>query len=253
MSLDGKVAVITGAGSGFGRGIAEAFVEKGARVAVLDINPEAASAVSDGLGSAAIAVTADVTERESLSSAIEQVMDWAGTLNCVVNNAGMGLNPTGLEFVSEDDFDRIAAVNMKSIYLMSQITVPIFRAQNLTTQKQAAILNIGSTAGVSPRPNLTWYNASKGWVITATKSMAVELAPHNIRVNALNPVAGDTPMLATFLGEDTPENRDKFLNTIPLGRFSTPNDLGQAAAFLCSDDASLITGVALEVDGGRCV
>ena len=248
MSLEGKVALITGAGSGFGRGIAETFVSKGARVAILDINPDAADEVAKDLGSSALSVIADVTSQQNLEEAVEQIVEWSGSLDCVVNNAGMGLNPTMLEEVTEESFDRIAAINMKSIYLMSLVSVPIFKAQ-----QRGVILNIASTAGVSPRPNLTWYNASKGWVITATKSMAVELAPFNIRVNALNPVAGDTPMLATFLGEDTPDNRQKFLDTIPLGRFSTPNDLGQAAAFLCSDDASLITGVALEVDGGRCV
>ena len=248
MSLEGKVALITGAGSGFGRGIAETFVSKGARVAILDINPEATDEVAKDLGSSALPVVADVTSQQNLEEAVEQIVEWSGSLDCVVNNAGMGLNPTMLEEVTEESFDRIAAINMKSIYLMSLVSVPIFKAQ-----QRGVILNIASTAGVSPRPNLTWYNASKGWVITATKSMAVELAPFNIRVNALNPVAGDTPMLATFLGEDTPDNRQKFLDTIPLGRFSTPNDLGQAAAFLCSDDASLITGVALEVDGGRCV
>ena len=248
MSLEGKVALITGAGSGFGRGIAETFVSKGARVAILDINPDAADEVAKDLGSSALSVIADVTSQQNLEEAVQQIVEWSGSLDCVVNNAGMGLNPTMLEEVTEESFDRIAAINMKSIYLMSLVSVPIFKAQ-----QRGVILNIASTAGVSPRPNLTWYNASKGWVITATKSMAVELAPFNIRVNALNPVAGDTPMLATFLGEDTPDNRQKFLDTIPLGRFSTPNDLGQAAAFLCSDDASLITGVALEVDGGRCV
>ena len=248
MSLEGKVALITGAASGFGRGIAETFVSKGARVAILDINPEATNEVAQELGASALPVIADVTSQKNLEEAVHQIVEWSGSLDCVVNNAGMGLNPTMLEEVTEESFDRIAAINMKSIYLMSLVSVPIFKAQ-----QRGVILNIASTAGVSPRPNLTWYNASKGWVITATKSMAVELAPFNIRVNALNPVAGDTPMLATFLGEDTPDNRQKFLDTIPLGRFSTPNDLGQAAAFLCSDDASLITGVALEVDGGRCV
>ena len=150
--------------------------------------------------------------------------------------------------VREEDFDRVSAVNMKSIYLMSQLITPIFKKSG-----GGVMLNIASTAGVSPRPNLTWYNASKGWVITATRSMAVELAAFNIRVNALNPVAGDTPMLGTFLGDDTPENRQKFINTIPMGRLSTPEDIGSAAAFLCSDEASLITGVTMEVDGGRCI
>jgi 3-oxoacyl-[acyl-carrier protein] reductase len=151
--------------------------------------------------------------------------------------------------VSEDDFDRVFHVNMKSVYLTAQAFVPAMKAR-----RSGVILNIASTAGVSPRPRLNWYNASKGWMITATKAMAVELAPFGIRVNALNPVAGETPLLKTFMGgEDTPEMRAKFLATIPLGRFSTPDDMGHAAAFLCSDAASMITGVAMEVDGGRCI
>ena len=166
----------------------------------------------------------------------------------MVNNAGVGHTPQPLDELSDEAFDRIAAVNMRAIYLMSKAFVPAMKAQG-----SGAILNIASTGGVSPRPNLTWYNASKGWVITATRAMAVELAPFQVRVNALNPVAGDTPLLKTFMGADTPEVRAKFLASIPIGRFSTPEDMGAAAAFLCSDDASMITGVALEVDGGRCI
>ena len=150
--------------------------------------------------------------------------------------------------MSEADFDRIVAVNMKAIYLAMREVVPRFKAQ-----KSGVVLNMASTAGVSPRPRLGWYNASKGWVITATRANAVELAPFGIRVNALNPVAGETPLLKSFMGEDTPEMRAKFLSTIPLGRFSTPEDLGNAACFLCSDEASMITGVCMEVDGGRCI
>ena len=248
MMLEGKVALITGAGSGFGRGIAQTFAERGAQVVALDLNGSAAEETAALIGSRATAVCADVTDGTAINRAVEAAIKWGGTLDCVVNNAGLGLRPTRLEETTEVDFDRLLAVNMKSIFLMSQVTTPIFKAQG-----GGVVLNMASTAGVSPRPNLTWYNASKGWVITATRSMAIELAPHNIRVNALNPVAGDTPMLATFLGDDTPENRQKFIDSIPLGRLSTPQDLGQAAAFLCSDDASLITGVALEVDGGRCI
>ncbi|NKB98406.1 MAG: glucose 1-dehydrogenase [Pseudomonadales bacterium] len=248
MTLEGKVALVTGAGSGFGRGIAQTFAEKGAQVSVLDLNASAAQETAAIIGDNAMAVCADITDRAAIAGAVAATIEWAGQLNCVVNNAGLGLRPTPLEETTETDFDRLLAVNMKSIFLMSQVITPIFKEQG-----GGVVLNMASTAGVSPRPNLTWYNASKGWVITATRSMAVELAAHNIRVNALNPVAGDTPMLATFLGDDTPENRQKFIDTIPLGRLSTPQDLGQAAAFLCSDEASLITGVALEVDGGRCI
>jgi 3-oxoacyl-[acyl-carrier protein] reductase len=153
-----------------------------------------------------------------------------------------------MESLSEESFDRIYEVNIKSIYRTAQQIVPIMKERG-----SGAILNMGSTGGVSPRPNLTWYNASKGWVITATRSMAIELAGSGVRVNALNPVAGETPLLKTFMGEDTPEIRAKFLASIPIGRFSTPEDMGAAACFLCSDDASMITGVALEVDGGRCI
>ncbi|MBZ0124530.1 MAG: glucose 1-dehydrogenase [Roseovarius sp.] len=157
-------------------------------------------------------------------------------------------SPKPLEDVSEADFDRVLAVNCKSVYLTARAFVPKMKARG-----SGAILNVASTAGVSPRPRLNWYNASKGWMITATRAMAVELAPLGIRVNALNPVAGETPLLKSFLGEDTPEMRTKFLATIPMGRFSTPRDIGNAAAFLCSDEAAMITGVCLEVDGGRCI
>ena len=248
MTMAGKTAIVTGAASGFGKGIATAFVERGAKVGILDLNGDAAAQTAAELGDDALALQADITRADDLQRALGDFESWAGPLDCLVNNAGMGLAPTPLDAVNEDDFEALFAVNMKSIYLLSRYVIPGMKARSA-----GVILNIGSTAGVSPRPNLTWYNASKGWVITATRSMAIELAPHNIRVNALNPVAGETPMLATFLGDDTPENRQRFINTIPLGRFSTPADLGQAAAFLCSDEASLITGVAMEVDGGRCI
>ena len=248
-ALQDKVALVTGAGSGFGAGIAQAFVEAGAWVGVLDLNPDSARTVAEELGDHALAVQADVTDHDSFARAIATTESWAdASLDILVNNAGIGLEPTPLEQVDHADFDRVTAVNMRSIYLASQLVVPAMKSRG-----GGCILNIASTAGVSPRPNLTWYNASKGWVITATRSMAVELAPHKIRVNALNPVAGDTPLLATFMGEDTPENRSRFLATIPLGRFSTPEDLGAAAVFLCSDAASLITGIAMEIDGGRCI
>jgi len=247
-SLEGKVALVTGAGSGFGAGIARSFVEAGAQVGVLDINADSAQRVAGELGAAAVPLHADVTDPGSFEAGLDEFTASAGALDILVNNAGVGLPPTQLEDVTTRDFDRVVALNMRSIYLTSTVVVPVMKSRG-----KGCILNIGSTAGVSPRPGLTWYNASKGWVITATRSMAVELAAHNIRVNALNPVAGETPMLATFMGGDTPENRERFLATIPLGRFSTPQDLGNAAVFLCSDDASLITGVALEVDGGRCI
>jgi len=171
-----------------------------------------------------------------------------GQVDILVNNAGITHLPKPMEEVEVDEFDRVNAVNMKSVYLTARRLVP-----HMKTRGKGAILNIASTAGVSPRPNLNWYNASKGWMITATKAMAVELAPAGVRVNALCPVAGETPLLASFMGEDTPEMRAKFLSTIPIGRFSTPEDMGNAACFLCSEEASMVTGVAMEVDGGRCI
>jgi len=248
MRLAGKIAIVTGAASGFGEGIARKFVAEGARVVVADRDGEGAMRVADSLGLDAAGVRADVTKAADVEAMVRTTIERFDGLDILVNNAGMGHLPQPLESLDEADFDRILAVNVKAIYLAAKEVVPRFKAQ-----KRGVILNIASTAGVSPRPRLTWYNASKGWVITATRSMAVELAPFGIRVCALNPVAGETPMLKTFMGEDTPEVRAKFLATIPIGRFSTPEDLGNAACFLCSDEASMITGVAMEVDGGRCI
>jgi 3-oxoacyl-[acyl-carrier protein] reductase len=256
MRLRDKVALVTGAGSGFGEGIARKFVAEGAKVLVVDLRCEAAERVADALGGNAVARAwqADV----SLAADTRQMFDAAerlfGPLDILVNNAGVGHKPQALEGLDEREFDRLSSVNMKSIYLAMREAVPRFKARAPDGRGiRGVVLNMASTAGVSPRPRLAWYNASKGWVITATRACAVELAPQGIRVNALNPVAGDTPLLATFMGEDTPEMRSKFLSTIPLGRFSTPEDLGNAACYLCSDEASMVTGVCMEVDGGRCI
>ncbi|MEQ8308473.1 MAG: SDR family oxidoreductase [Hoeflea sp.] len=248
MRLQGKTALVTGGASGFGAGIVRKFLAEGARVAIADINGDAATAMAGELGTAALPVTVDVSDNASVEAMAETVLGRFGSLDILVNNAGVTHLPTPLEEVSEDEFDRVLAVNVKSVYLTARHFVPVMK------QKGAgAILNVASTAGVSPRPRLNWYNCSKGWMITATKTMAVELAPHGVRVNAINPVAGETPLLKSFMGEDTPEIRAKFLSTIPLGRFSTPEDMGNAACFLCSDEAAMITGVAMEVDGGRCI
>ena len=252
MRLKDKVAIVTGGGSGFGAGIVRKFVAEGAQVLIADLNLDGALDVAARVGPAARALRVDVSVAADVRTMMEAAELHFGRLDILVNNAGIGHRPQPLEELPEDQFERLFAVNMKAIYLAMREVVPRFKAQN-HGQGGGVVLNMASTAGVSPRPRLAWYNASKGWVITATRASAVELAPFGIRVNALNPVAGETPLLATFMGEDTPQMRAKFLSTIPLGRFSTPEDLGNAACFLCSDEASMITGVCMEVDGGRCI
>ena len=246
MQLKDKTAIVTGGGSGFGAGIARAFAREGATVMVADINTAAAETVAAEIGG--LAQTVDVSDNASVAAMAAAALAAWGRVDILVNNAGITHLPKPMEEVTEDEFDRVLAVNAKSVYLTAKHLVPAMKAAGT-----GAILNVASTAGVSPRPRLNWYNASKGWMITATKTMAVELAPSGVRVNAINPVAGETPLLKSFMGEDTPEIRAKFLSTIPLGRFSTPEDMGNAAVFLCSDGASMITGVAMEVDGGRCI
>jgi 3-oxoacyl-[acyl-carrier protein] reductase len=254
--LEGKVAVVTGAGSGFGEGIARKFVGEGAKVLLVDVRGDAAERAASLIGGEAVARAwhGDVSSAADTKHMLDAAERVFGPVDILVNNAGVGHKPQPLQGLDETEFDRIAAVNMKSIYLALREAVPRFLARAPGAGGiRGVVLNIASTAGVSPRPRLCWYNASKGWVITATRAAAVELAPQGIRVNALNPVAGETPLLSTFMGEDTPEMRAKFLSTIPLGRFSTPEDLGNAACYLCSDEASMVTGVCMEVDGGRCI
>jgi 3-oxoacyl-[acyl-carrier protein] reductase len=246
MQLSGKTALVTGGASGFGAGIARAFRDAGARVMLADVNPAALDAMAAELGCPGVA--ADVGSNDSVAELARAVEAGLGPLDILVNNAGITHLPAPLESIEERDFDRVLRVNAKSVYLTARHFVPAMKACGA-----GAILNIASTAALSPRPKLSWYNASKGWMVTATKSMAVELAPFGVRVNALCPVAGETPLLASFMGEDTPAMRARFLATIPIGRFSTPADIGAAAVFLCSEAAGMITGAALEVDGGRCI
>lgn len=248
MRLNDKTAIITGGASGFGAGIARKFVAEGARVLIADLNLDLAQTLVAELGEAAAATHADVSNSDSVAAMKQAALDAFGRIDILVNNAGTTHLPAPMDEVSEADFDRVFAVNCKSVYLTARHIVPLLRAQG-----HGAILNVASTAAVSPRPRLNWYNASKGWMTNATKGMAVELAPHGVRVNAINPVAGETPLLKSFMGEDTPEIRAKFLSTIPLGRFSTPEDMGNAACYLCSDEASMVTGICMEVDGGRCI
>jgi 3-oxoacyl-[acyl-carrier protein] reductase len=246
--LKGKVAVITGAASGFGEGMAKRFAEEGAKVVVADLNVSGAERVAGEIGAAAVACKADVSDRADVDAMVKLATDRFGRLDIMVNNAGYTHRNGDMLKVDEKTFDTIVAVNMKAIYLAALAVVPVMEKNG-----GGSIITTASTAGLRPRPGLTWYNASKGWTITATKSMAVELAPKNIRVNCLCPVAGETGMLAQFMGEDTPEKRALFRASIPLGRLSTPLDIANAALWLASDEAGFITGVALEVDGGRCI
>jgi 3-oxoacyl-[acyl-carrier protein] reductase len=246
MRLKDRTAIVTGGGSGFGAGIARRFAEAGAAVMVADVNRAAAEAVAAETGGLAWEV--DVSLDGSVGAMAAEALRLWGRVDILVNNAGITHLPKPMEDVTEEEFDRVLAVNAKSVFLTARHLVPAMKAAG-----RGAILNVASTAGLSPRPRLNWYNASKGWMITATRTMAVELAPAGVRVNAIAPVAGETPLLKSFLGEDTPEMRAKFLSTIPLGRFSTPEDMGNAALFLCSDEASMVTGAVLTVDGGRCI
>jgi len=231
-----------------GAAMVDLFSQNGAKVCIADLNLEAAESVAARCGQATLALKCDVSQREDIKRIVDETLERFGRIDAIVNNAGYTHRNCDLLDVDEETFDQIFAVNVKAIYHATQMLTPIMERQG-----GGVIINNASTAGLRPRPGLTWYNASKGWVITATKSMAVELAPKNIRVNALCPVATDTPMLERFIGEDTPEKRANFRNTIPLGRLADPMDIAHAALWLISDDAKFITGTALEVDGGRCV
>ena len=248
MRLAGKTAIVTGGASGFGAGIVRKFVTEGARVMIADINGEAAEKMAAEIGGGTVSCQVDMAQSDQVKALRDATLDAFGQIDILVNNAGITHLPMPMEEVSEEEFDRVFAVNAKSIFLTAKHIIPHMKARG-----SGAVLNVASTAGVSPRPKLNWYNASKGWVITATRAMAVELAPLGVRVNALNPVAGETPLLKSFMGEDTPEMRAKFLASIPMGRFSTPEDMGNAACYLCSDEASMVTGVCMEIDGGRCI
>ncbi|MBB3710507.1 3-oxoacyl-[acyl-carrier protein] reductase [Limimaricola variabilis] len=249
MRLEGKTALVTGAASGFGRGIAEAYIREGARVAIVDLNEEGARRVAEELGDNAIALRCDVSRAEDVEAAVAATMEAFGRLDIVVNNAGWTNPNRPLMETDEATFRKIYDINVVSIFHMTKTCVPLWREQG-----GGVMLNVGSTAGIRPRPGLTWYNSSKGAVNLMTKSLAVELAPDRIRVCGIAPVMGVTGLLEQFMGvPDTPENRAKFIATIPLGRLSEPRDIANAALYLGSDEAEFITGVILEVDGGRTV
>ena len=251
MRLKGKVAIVTGGGSGFGEGIAKRFVEEGCQVVVNDINTDGGERVAAEIkssGGEAAFTKGDVSKDADWAAMLKFALDTFGGLDIVVNNAGTTHRNQPMLDVSEKDFDRVFAVNVKSLFHSTRNIVPYFRKAG-----GGVFITIASTAGVRPRPGLVWYNGSKGAAITMSRSMAVELAPDKIRVNVVNPVAGDTPLLAEFMGADTPEIRAKFVSTIPLGRFSQPLDIANACLYLASDEAEFITGTCIEVDGGRCV
>lgn len=251
MRLHGKIAIVTGAGSGFGEGIARRFAQEGAAVVLNDINAEGGERVRrdiEAAGGRAAFCRGDVGSDTDVAALVKCALERFGGLDVVVNNAGTTHRNQPMLDVGEEEFDRIYRVNVKSLFLTARHAVPHFRKQ-----KRGAFITIASTAGVRPRPGLTWYNGSKGAAIVTSRSMAAELAPDNIRVNVINPVAGETAMLGEFMGEDTPEMRAKFIATIPLGRLSLPSDIATAAVFFASDEAGFITGTCLEVDGGRCV
>jgi 3-oxoacyl-[acyl-carrier protein] reductase len=247
--LQGKVAIVTGAAGGFGEGIARRFVAEGARVLIVDVDAAKAQTVASALAPNAKAQPCDVSKGADVHAAVKACVDAFGPPDIVVNNAGTTHRNQWMLDVDEATFDRVFNVNVKSIYHMAQAVVPIMRER-----KGGVIINVGSTAGIRPRPGLTWYNASKGAVNLVSKSMAAELGPFNIRVNAICPVMGATGMLELFLGTpDTPENRARITAGIPLGRMSTPEDVAEAALYLASDAARFITGIELPVDGGRTI
>lgn len=251
MRLKDKIAVVTGAGSGFGEGIAARFAAEGASVLVADINEAAADRVArdiSGAGGTAQAFRVDVSQSDQVKAMMDYAEGSFGGMDILVNNAGIAQRRGAMEDLTEQEFDHIFAVNVKSIYLTALHGLALLRRR-----PGGNIVNIASTAAISPRAGLTWYNGSKGAVWTLTKSMAAELAPEKIRVNAVNPVIGETGLTEAFMGGDTPELRQKFISTIPLGRMSTPRDIANAALYLASDEADFITGVLMEVDGGRCI
>ncbi len=245
--LEGKVAIVTGGAGGFGEGIVRAYVAEGARVVIADLEQGKGEALAREFGAAALFVRCDVSVQRDVDALVRACVVKFGAPDIVVNNAGTTHTNMPLLNVDEATFDKVFAVNVKSIYYMTLAVVPLMREK-----KGGVILNIGSTAGIRPRPGLTWYNASKGAVNLLSKSLAVELGPDRIRVNAICPVIGETGLLEKFMGmSDTPENRVKFLATIPLGRMCRPSDVAAAAVYLGSDAAEFISGVEFPVDGAR--
>lgn len=250
MRLKNKVAIITGGASGFGKGIVEKFVKEGAKVVIADINYDSAKELQNVIGDRAIAVNVDVSKKNEVDNMIEETVKHFSEVNILVQNAAIGMKPQSLLDTSEELFDRLFAVNVKSVYLGAKAVIPVFKNQGTG----GVILNTVSTAALRPRPGLTIYNSTKGALIPMTKALALEVAEYGIRVNGICPVAGETPMLKDFLGSANPEeNHKKFISTVPLGRLAEPEDVANASLYLCSEEANFITGVMLEIDGGRSI
>jgi len=251
MKLQGRIAIVTGAGSGYGAGIARRFAEEGARVVCVDIDGAAAARIANSLPSgpeAALALQCDVSDGASVAAMVAETVRALGGFDILVNNAGMTQKPARIARIAEADLDRLLAVNVKSLYHMAVHALPVLRKRG-----GGVVINIASVAAIRPRPGMTWYNASKAAVITITQSMAAELAPDRIRVNAIAPAVGQTPMFTSMYGADTEDAANRLIETIPLGRLCKPEDIAAAAVYLASDDAAFVTGAILPVDGGRLV
>jgi 3-oxoacyl-[acyl-carrier protein] reductase len=250
MRLKDKVAIVTGGASGFGKGIVEKFIQQGAKVVIADVNIELAENVAKEFGSDTIAIKVDVSKKEEVNNLMEKTLNNFSKIDILVQNAAIGMKPQALVDTSEELFDKLFAINVKSVFLGAKAIIPIFKNQG----KGGVILNTISTAALRPRPGLTIYNSTKGALIPMTKALALEVADSKIRVNGLCPVAGETPMLKEFLGDSNQEEaHKKFISTVPLGRLAMPSDLANAALYLCSDEADFITGIMLEIDGGRSI
>lgn len=250
MRLKNKVAIVTGGASGFGKGIAEKFVEEGAKVVIADINYEAANKLQSVLGKNSIAIKVDVSVGNDVNKMIEETIEHFSEINILIQNAAIGMEPQSILDTSEELFDKLFLVNVKSVYLGAKAVIPYFKKQG----NGGVILNTVSTAAIRPRPGLTVYNSTKGALVPMTKALALELANDKIRVNGICPVAGETPMLKDFLGKTNPEeNHKKFISTVPLGRLAEPIDIANAALYLCSEESNFITGIMLEIDGGRSI
>ncbi len=250
MRLNNKIAIVTGGASGFGEGIVKKFVNEGAKVLIADINYDLAQKVADEYNGEVIPLKVDVASADDINNMVNTTLENFGNVDILVQNAAIGMKPKTLVETSEDEFDRLFNINVKSVYLGAKKIIPTFIKQG----NKGVILNIVSTAAIRPRPGLTVYNATKGALIPMTRALALEVASYGIRVNGLCPVAGETPMLKDFLGDDSPEdNHKKFISTVPLGRLAMPEDIANASLYLCSEEASFITGVMLEIDGGRTI